>query len=150
MERTLVLLKPDAVARGLVGRVVQRFEDKGLKIVAMKMIMLDEKTLEEHYAHIKDKPFFPGIKEFMMSAPVVAMVLEGEGAIDEVRKLAGPTRPWEADPGTIRGDFANGLPANIVHASDSPESAETEISRFFSPNEIIEWKREIDILFERR
>ncbi len=150
MERTLVLVKPDAVIRGLIGEVVSRFEKKGLKIIGMKMMSLDEKTLDEHYSHLRDKPFFQGIKEFMMSAPVVAMVLEGEGAVDEVRRIAGATRPWEAEPGTLRGDFALGLPANIIHASDSPETAEEEIRRFFKPEEIFQWSRPFDELFERR
>ena len=148
-ERTLVLIKPDAMQRGLVGEVISRLEKKGLKIVAMKMIQLDDKILEEHYAHLRDKPFFQGIANFMKETPIIAMVLEGEGAIEVVRKVVGATRPWEAEPGTIRGDLALGLPSNLVHASDSPETAKIEIERFFKPEEIFNWDRKLEYYFER-
>ncbi len=147
MERTFVMIKPDGVIRELVGEIITRFERKGLKIVAMKMTKLDDPILDVHYSHLKDKPFFPGIKDFMKSGPVVAMVLEGENAVSEVRKIVGATRPWEAAPGTIRGDMAIALPANLIHASDSLENAEEEIRRFFNENEIVEWKRPNEHVF---
>ncbi len=143
-ERTLVFVKPDGVQRGLIGRVISRFEDKGLKIVGLKMMKLSEPLVEEHYAHHKDKPFFPRLKEFMTSAPIVAMVLEGVEAVSVVRKMVGVTNSRKAEPGTIRGDFSNSFSTNVVHASESPEIAEIEIKRFFSENELIEWERILD------
>ena len=149
-ERTLVLLKPDTIQRRIAGRVLTRLEDTGLKIVAMKMIQLDDEILNRHYAHLTDKPFFAGIRDFMKSAPIIALVLEGEGAVEVTRKVVGATKPWEADSGTIRGDMAIGLPANLIHASDSPENAEIEIKRFFREDEIHPWNGVLDSLFERR
>ena len=149
-ERTLVLLKPDAIQRRIAGRVLARLEGTGLKIIGMKMIQLDDEILNEHYAHLTDKPFFAGIRDFMKSAPVIAIVLEGDGAVEITRKVVGATKPWEADAGTIRGDMATGLPANLIHASDSPENAEIEIKRFFNENEIHPWNGVLDYLFERR
>ncbi len=148
-ERTLILIKPDAMERGLAGGIISRLERRGLKIVGMKMVKLDNEVLEEHYAHLKDKPFFNEIVEYMKSTPIIAMVMEGEGAIEIVRKTVGATRPWEAEPGTIRGDFAMALPANLIHASDSPETADVEIKRFFKPDELFEWKRKTEYFFER-
>ncbi len=150
IERTLILIKPDAMERGLVGEVISRLEKKGLKIVGIKMIKLDNATLEEHYAHLKDKPFFDGIISYMKSTPIIAMILEGDGAVDVTRKIVGATKPWEAEPGTIRGDLALGLPSNLLHASDSPETAEKEIMRFFKPDEVFEWKRSLEHYFKRR
>ena len=143
-ERTLVLIKPDAVQRELVGDIITRFERKGLKTVALKMTHLDETTLEEHYGHLADKPFFGDLKKFMMQTPVVAMVLEGLGVIDEVRKIVGSTNPREADAGTIRADLSMNVPSNMVHASDSPDSADTEIVRFFAENELFSYEKLTD------
>lgn len=144
IQRTLVLIKPDAIQRELVGEVLHRFERKGLKTVAMKMMNLDEATLEEHYGHLKDKPFFGDLKKFMMQTPVVALVLEGIGVIDEVRKVVGATNPRAADAGTIRADLSMNVPSNMVHASDSPEAAEVEIKRFFAENEVFTYEKLTD------
>ena len=130
-EKTLIIIKPDAVQRNLVGDIVSRFERKGLKIIGIKMMSIEDVTLEEHYAHIKDKPFFPGIRDFMKSSPVVVMALEGVNAVSAVRLLVGPTKAWEATAGTIRGDFSLSTQSNIVHASDSVEAGEVEVARFF-------------------
>jgi len=143
MQRTLVLFKPDTLQRGLVGEIVHRFERKGLKIVALKMIAASEAMLEEHYAHHKDKPFFASLKKFMMSAPLVGLIVEGRDAIAVVRKMAGVTNSREADYGTIRGDFSISQSNNIVHVSDSEEAATEEIHRFFDKDEIHDWERTI-------
>jgi len=145
IQRTLVLIKPDALQRELVGEVLGRFEKKGLKLVALKLTNLDEETLTEHYGHLADKPFFGDLKKFMMQTPVVAMVLEGIGVIDEVRKIVGSTNPREADAGTIRADLSMNVPSNMVHASDSVESAEVEVKRFFSENEVFTYTKLTDI-----
>ncbi len=131
MERTLVLVKPDGVRRGLVGEVISRFERQGLRIAAMRMLMVDEELAARHYAEHVEKPFYPELLSFITSGEVVAMVLEGESAISQVRKLMGPTDPKQAPPGTIRGDFAVEITENIVHGSDGPESAAREIGIFF-------------------
>lgn len=139
MERSLILLKPDCLQRGLIGKVITRFEEKGLKIAGLKMAQLDERTCDEHYSHLKDKPFFPNLKKFVLSSPVVCIVLEGKGAVDVVRKMCGVTNSREAEPGTIRGDFSMSLQCNVVHASDSKERAEKEISIFFKKDEIFSY-----------
>lgn len=144
IERTLVLIKPDALQRELVGDVVTRFERKGLKIVGMKLSHLTEEVLTEHYGHHKEKPFFPGLVAFMRETPVVAMVLEGLGAVDEVRKVVGATNPLMADAGTIRADFSMSMAGNIVHASDTLENAGIEISRFFSTEEVFSYGKLTD------
>ncbi len=144
IQRSLVLIKPDALQRELVGEVLCRFERKGLKMVALKMINLDEQTLVEHYGHLKDKPFFGDLKKFMMQTPVVAAVFEGLEVIDEIRKIVGSTNPRQADAGTIRADLSMNVPSNMVHASDSPEAAETEINRFFSENELFTYEKLTD------
>ena len=131
-ERTYIMLKPDCVKRGLVGEVITRIERRGYKITDMKMMTLGNEILKEHYAHIADKPFFPSLGEFMTSGPVVAMIVEGENVVEGMRLLMGPTRFGEAQPGTIRGDFATSTSENIIHGSDSLESAEIEIKRFFN------------------
>ena len=136
MEQTLVIIKPDAVNRSLVGEILHRFERKGLKIVTMKMEFLKDETLEEHYSHLKDKPFFKGIVKFMKSTPTILMVLEGSNCVEVVRKLAGPTYGVEAPAGTIRGDYSLSMQNTIIHASDSKENAEEEINRFFKKEEI--------------
>ena len=138
-ERTVVLIKPDAVQRSLVGEIIQRFERKGLKIIALKIMKLSDAMLDEHYGHHKEKPFFPKLKGFMMQAPIVAMILEGIDAIPVVRMVAGKTSGREADMGTIRGDFSMSTQANIVHSSDSKETAEIEIRRFFKEEEILDY-----------
>lgn len=140
MERTLIIIKPDAVQRGLIGQVTDRFEKKGLKLVGMKMVRLSEEVLLEHYAHIADKPFFPGVKSFMTSAPVILQCWEGVNVVDTVRLVTGVTNAREAQPGSIRGDYAMSLQSNILHASDSIESAETEVARFFASEELVDWK----------
>ena len=139
MERTLVLLKPDAVQRRLVGRIISRFEDKGLKIVGMKLMQVTRELAERHYAEHREKPFFSELVSFITSSPIVAMVVEGPGAIDEVRRLMGKTDPREAAPGTIRGDYGLSITQNLVHGSDSPESAAREIPIFFSEGEIFDY-----------
>lgn len=141
MERTLIIVKPDAIQRGLLGEITSRFERKGLKIVAMKMGQVSDAQITEHYGHHADKPFFPGLKAFMQSAPVVFMVLEGVEAIESVRLLAGETNSRTADAGTIRGDLAMSMQANVVHASDSPEAAAAEVARFFSEEEIVDYAK---------
>ena len=136
MERTLVLLKPSTVQRALIGEIISRFEKKGLRIAGMKMMQLDDKILEEHYAHLVEKPFFPSLKASMKKTPVVAMCLEGVDAIAVVRYLTGYANGRKADAGTIRGDYCMSNQQNIVHASDSPTAAANELARFFRPEEI--------------
>ncbi|ASI98654.1 nucleoside-diphosphate kinase [Thermococcus celer] len=144
IERTLVILKPDAVVRGLMGEIISRFEKRGLKIVGMKMIWIDRELAERHYEEHRGKPFFEGLIDYITKAPSVVMVVEGRYAISVVRKMAGATDPKDAEPGSIRGDY--GLDVgdaiyNVVHASDSPESAEREIALYFRPEELFEyWK----------
>ncbi len=146
IERTLVLIKPDGVKRGLIGKIISRFEDAGLKIVAMKMVWIDKEFAKKHYEAHVDKDFYKFLEEFIISGPVVALVLEGVEAVEVVRKIVGPTEPKTAPPGTIRGDFAhhsmqyanikNKAVANIIHASGTKEEAEKEISLWFKPEEI--------------
>lgn len=147
IQRTLILIKPDALQRDLVGEVIGRFERKGLKIIAMKMMQLKEAILEEHYSHIKEKPFFGDVKDFMMSSPVIALVLEGQDAISAVRIILGPTKGYEADAGSIRGDLSIGVASNLVHASDSAEAAEAEIQRFFDPEDMFDYEKITDKFF---
>ena len=131
IERTYIMLKPDAIERGLMGVVISRIENKGYKIVNAKMMNLNEEILKEHYAHIADRPFFPAIVEYMTRGPVFAMIVEGENAVKGMRIIMGATKFEEATAGTIRGDFANSTSENIIHGSDSLENAEIEIKRFF-------------------
>lgn len=140
MEKTLVLLKPCALQRGLIGEVINRFERKGLRIAGMKMIQLDDNILNEHYAHLKEKPFFGILKDSMKAAPVIAMCLEGLNAIEVVRNLTGSTNGRKATPGTIRGDYSMSGQENIVHASDGPETAAIELKRFFKDEEIFDYR----------
>lgn len=140
-EKTLVIIKPDALQRNLLGKIIRRFEQKGLKIAGLKMTQLSDVLLEEHYAHHKDKPFFDGLKRFMKQSPVVVMVLEGIEAVKIVRMICGATSGRNADMGTIRGDFSVSNQANIVHTSDSVENAEKEIWRFFNTDEIFDYKK---------
>ena len=139
MERTLVLLKPDAVQRRLMGRIISRIEEKGLKIVAMKMIQVTRELAERHYAEHKEKPFFGELVSFITSGPVVAMVVEGPKAIEVVRKMMGKTNPLEAAPGTIRGDYGLSITMNLIHGSDSPETSAREIPIFFDEEEILHY-----------
>lgn len=136
LERTLIIFKPDAVQRNLIGEVISRFEKKGLKIVGMKMMTIENVTLEEHYAHIADKPFFPGIRDFMQATPVIVMALEGVNTVSAVRLIVGPTKGWEAAAGTVRGDYALSIQSNLIHASDTVEASEIELARFFKPEEL--------------
>lgn len=144
MQKTLVILKPDAVQRGLLGNIIGRLEQKGLKLVANKMSQLDSKTLREHYGHLVDKPFFPGIESFMMSSPVVLQVWEGFKAVDTVRLMCGVTNSREAAPGTIRGDLSCSYGSNVIHASDTPENGELEVKRFFKADEIFSYLKIIE------
>ena len=139
MERTLIIIKPDAVQRRLIGRVIQRFEDKGLILAGMKLMQISQELAERHYAPHKGKPFYPGLIEYITSGPVVVMVLEGNRAIDVSRTLMGKTFGYEAAPGTIRGDFGASKTYNIVHGSDAPESAATEIELYFKPEELLNY-----------
>jgi nucleoside-diphosphate kinase len=141
LERTFLMVKPDGVSRGLVGEVISRVEVKGLKVAAMKMIKIDDELARKHYAEHDGKPFFSGLLSFITSGPVVAMVIEGKEAVRVLRTLIGKTDPKEAGPGTIRGDFGIDVGRNIAHGSDSLESADREISLFFKPEEIIDYKR---------
>lgn len=141
IERTLVLLKPCTLQRGLSGEIISIFEKKGLKICGMKMMQLTDALLSEHYAHLASKPFFQRVKDAMMTTPVVALCLEGVDAIAAVRALAGPTNGRNAAPGTIRGTYCMSFQENIVHASDSPETAATELKRFFGDGEIFDWEQ---------
>ncbi len=136
MERTLSIVKPDGVKRGLIGEVISRFEKAGLRIVALKMLKLSKEQAMGFYIVHKDRPFYNSLTDFMSEGPIVVMVIEGEGAISKVREIMGATNPEEAAPGTIRADFASDIERNIVHGSDSPESAGFEISYFFSSLEI--------------
>jgi len=139
MQITLVILKPSAVQRGILGEVITRFEKKGIQIVAMKMMRLTDEILEEHYAHLLDKPFYGRIKESMQASPVVVMALKGVDVVNVVRKLSGVTNGRDATPGTIRGDYSMSVQENIVHASDSVETAAAELKRFFSEDEIFDY-----------
>jgi nucleoside-diphosphate kinase len=141
MERTLVIIKPDAVQRGLIGEITTRFERRGLKIIGMKLMLIDEKLARRHYGVHEGKPFFEGLIRYITSAPVVVMVLEGPNAIEMVRRTMGATKPLEANPGTIRADYAVTIGRNLVHGSDGPETAVREISLFFAENELISWDR---------
>ncbi len=141
MEKTFVMIKPDGVQRGLIGEIISRIERKGLKIVAMKMLQISQELAQRHYAEHQGKPFFDSLITYITSGPVVAMVVEGKEAVKVVRSLVGKTNPIEASPGTIRGDYAMDVGRNVIHASDSIESANREISLFFDENEIIEYKK---------
>jgi nucleoside-diphosphate kinase len=136
MERTLILVKPDAFERRLTGEIIRRFEAKGLSIVAAKHMTTERDLAEEHYAEHKEKPFFGELVDFITSGPTWALVVEGEGAIATLRRTIGATNPADADPGTIRGDLAVSMPDNLVHGSDSPESAEREVALWFSADEL--------------
>lgn len=140
MERTLIILKPSAVGRGLIGEVVNRFERRGLFFAGLKMINFTDDLLKEHYAHLKDKPFFPAIKKAMQITPVIVGCIEGTDSVAVVRNMCGVTNCSEALPGTIRADYGIGIDHNIIHTSDSKENAAIEIDRFFKPGELFDYK----------
>lgn len=144
MERTLVLVKPDGVQRGLVGEVIARLERRGLKITAAKFLLVSRSLAEEHYAVHQGKPFYDGLVKYITSAPVMALVVEGPNAVAAVRQTMGATRPYEAAPGTVRHDYALTVGRNLTHASDSPENGEKEVSLWFRPEELVSWERPID------
>lgn len=143
-ERTLVLIKPDGVQRSLVGRLIERYEQRGLRICALKMVAVDRKLAERHYAIHREKPFFAGLVDFITSAPLVALALEGPNAISVCRAINGATRPEQAAPGSIRGDFALETGQNLVHASDSAETAAEELRLWFAEDELFDYPRDID------
>ncbi len=138
-ERSLILLKPDCVKKAHCGAVIDRFEKAGFLIRGTKMMQLSDEILAEHYSHVADKPFYPSIAEFMQSAPVIAIVLEGDDVVSKVRGMLGPTNSKEADAGTIRGDFGEDMMVNVCHASDSPENGEIEVKRFFKAYEVFSY-----------
>jgi nucleoside-diphosphate kinase len=144
MERTLVLVKPDGVVRGLIGEVISRLEHRGLRLVAAKFIQVSRELAETHYAIHKGKPFFDGLIQYITSAPVMAMIWEGPNAVAAVRQTMGSTRPTEAAPGSLRHDYALDIGRNLTHASDSVENGEKEVALWFKPGELISWKRDID------
>ncbi|MCF7798868.1 nucleoside-diphosphate kinase [Candidatus Woesearchaeota archaeon] len=148
VEKTLVIIKPDGINRALVGEIIGRFEKKGLQIAGMKMLHLKDELLEKHYAHLKDKPFFPGIKSFMQASPTIIIALEGLNAINVVRTLAGETHGAKALPGTIRGDLSLSVQSNVVHTSDSEDAAKEELARFFTDDELFSYPRiDFEILY---
>ncbi|MDS0256476.1 nucleoside-diphosphate kinase [Thermoplasmatales archaeon AK] len=140
LEQTLILIKPDGVRRRLIGRIVSRFEEKGFRIIAMKMLNLERKQAETHYNVHRSKPFFEDLVRYITSGPIVAMILEGNNAISVTRLMCGSTDGSKAQPGTIRGDFSQSIEKNIIHASDSPESYQHEVKIFFSPEEIMNFQ----------
>ncbi len=144
MQRTLVIIKPDGVQRALVGKILARFEERGFKIIALKIVQVSPGLAEEHYAVHRGKFFYQGLVDYITSSPVVVMVLEGNEAISAVRKMVGATRPWEAEAGTIRGDYALMGLRNLIHASDAPETAANEIALWFTPEEIVSYSRDLD------
>ena len=143
-ERTLVLVKPDGVQRLLAGRILARYEERGLKIVGLKLMLADRATAERHYAEHRERPFFGGLVDFITSRPLIAIALEGPNAIAVVREMNGRTKPFEAAPGTIRGDFALETAQNLVHASDGAEAAARELALWFRPAELLAYERDID------
>ena len=144
MEKTLVLVKPDGVQRGLSGEIISRFENRGLKLIGLKLMQVSEELAGRHYHEHTERPFFPGLVIFITSGPIIAMAWEGDNAIGIVRQTMGTTNPVEASPGTIRGDLAINIGRNVVHGSDSPESAERELNLFFSQAELLDYSRSTD------
>ncbi|MDG2991471.1 nucleoside-diphosphate kinase [Candidatus Synechococcus calcipolaris G9] len=140
MERTFLAIKPDGVQRGLVGTIIQRLEHKGYSLVGLKLMRVTRELAETHYGEHKDKPFFPGLVNFITSGPVVAMVWEGRGVVAACRKLIGATNPLNSEPGTLRGDFGIDVGRNIIHGSDGPETAEREIALWFQTQELVVWE----------
>lgn len=144
MERTLIIAKPDAVQRGLSGEILRRLEQRGLRLIGMKFMMISEELASKHYGEHVGKPFYPGLVEYITSGPVVVMAFEGANATAAARKTIGVTKPWDADAGTIRGDFAMDVGRNLVHGSDAPESGQREVALFFNDSELISWSRDVD------
>lgn len=144
MERTLIIIKPDAVQRGLIGEIIRRFEVRGLRIAGMKLMQISPELAARHYGEHKGKGFYEGLIQYITSGPVVVMALEGKNAIAIARHSMGVTKPVEAAPGTIRGDFGIEVGRNLVHGSDSPESAERELSLFFEDEELVDWTRDVE------
>ncbi len=138
-ERTLLLLKPDAIHRAIVGSIVSRFEQKGFKIVGMKMIKMSKELSKDHYSHLVSKPFYHDLEKFVTENPIIALVIEGKEAVEVIRLIVGPTNASKASGGTLRGDFSNSTSRNIIHASDSKEAAVKEIARFFKPSELFDY-----------
>ena len=145
-EKTLIIIKPDAIQRSLFGEILGRFEKKGLKVIGMKMMRIEDVVIEEHYKHLKDRPFFQTLKNYMQSSPVVVMVLAGVNAISATRLIVGPTKGYEADAGSIRGDLSLSGQSNLVHVSDSSENAKQEVKRFFEDDELFDYKKPDDKL----
>lgn len=139
MERTFIAIKPDGVQRGLVGAIVQKFEAKGFQLAGLKLMQVSRELAEEHYGEHKERPFFPGLVEFITSGPVVAMVWEGKGVVASARKMIGKTNPLDSEPGTIRGDYGIDIGRNIIHGSDAPETATREIALWFNDSELATW-----------
>ncbi len=151
MERTFIIVKPDGVQRGLIGEIIRRFEQRGLRVVGLKFMQVDRALAEQHYAIHREKPFFKGLVEYIISAPVVAMVLEGTNAVAAARTTIGATKPTEAAAGSIRGDLGLEIGRNLVHGSDSIENGEKEIALWFKPAELVSWARDTDPwIFEKR
>jgi len=144
MEQTLVLIKPDGVQRGLVGPILARFEARGLKFAALKLMQVPTDLAERHYAEHEGKPFYPGLIRYITAAPIIAMVLEGTNVVSAVRKMIGVTKSFEADAGTIRGDYAIEVGRNLVHASDGVETAQREVALWFTDGELLSWGRDAD------
>lgn len=144
MERTLVLLKPDALQRGLCGRIIARLEDRGLKLAGMRLLQMDMALARKHYAAHVDRPFFASLAEFMTSRPIIALAVEGKNAVEVVRAMMGATDPQKAAPGTVRGDLAVDIARNLIHGSDSKEAAERELGIFFRPADLVDYERETD------
>ena len=144
MERTLIIVKPDGVQRGLTGEIIRRFEQRGLRIVAMKFIMVERALAQKHYAVHEGKPFYAGLVDYIVSGPVVVMALEGTNAVEAARGTIGATNPSKANPGSIRGDLGLEIGRNLVHGSDSVENAEAEIKLWFKSDELVSWKRSTD------
>jgi nucleoside-diphosphate kinase len=144
MERTFIAVKPDAVQRGLIGRIINRFEQKGFKLAGLKFMQVSQELAQEHYGEHRGKPFYNGLVSFITSGPIVAMVWEGENVVASARTMMGATNPKDALPGTIRGDFSTDIGRNVVHGSDSVENAQREIGIFFRPEELVSWTRTIE------
>tara|TARA_Y100000588_G_scaffold353076_1_gene406218 strand:- start:129 stop:578 length:450 start_codon:yes stop_codon:yes gene_type:complete len=144
LQKTLLLVKPDGVQRGLVGQIVSRIEQKGLKLVGLKLMKVSKELANQHYGEHIGKPFFNDLVDFITSSPIVAMAVEGDNAVQVMRVIMGTTNPQEASPGTIRGDFGMTIGMNLIHGSDSAESAERELSLFFNSEEILDYQREVD------
>ncbi|MEM9772199.1 MAG: nucleoside-diphosphate kinase [Cyanobacteria bacterium P01_D01_bin.73] len=143
MERTFIAIKPDAVQRGLIGQIIQRFESKGFKLVGLKLMNVSKELAEAHYGEHKERPFFGGLVSFLTSSPVVAMVWEGDGVVKSARKIIGATNPLDSEPGTVRGDFGVSIGRNLIHGSDAVETAQKEIALWFKAEELADWTPEL-------